>query len=353
MVVHHWDTLSEAQKLTQSVLIPGVIEESIYRNPPLALGMPVAWTPGQTIKYNRENATMVGQTAGIDIGDQLSWSSNITYDQKEVTLKRRYVQRIVDNFIPDVYGTINNYEAIVLQECKKGVYVDINDLIIYGDLTYSTSNKEFDGLHAWAAEQGTPATSGTGLNYDGESAGLNLSKMRAMIDTMKREVDALLFPFELARRLSASLQEVGGEATGIFTSRGQISQLSYGINDVGKRVAFWDGIPIVPTDYLVAEEDGTGTGSTTNARAKYSSDSTFSIFGIKFGNVYMGEPGLMYGFGATDMAGDMYRVDYFEKLEDYDASGIRVVSYGAVLLGSKYGLCRMFDVDDDDVIIST
>jgi len=312
--------------------------------------MPVAWTPGYTIKYNRENATMVGQTDGIDIGTQLSWSSNITYTQKEVTLKRRYVARILDNFIPDVYGTINNYEAIALQECKKGVFVDINDLVFYGDATFSAGNKEFDGMHAWAAEQAISTTGG--LNTDGADAGLNLNLFRTMLDTMKLGMDLIYMPFELIRRLSAAMQEVGGEATAIFTARGQMAQLSYGVNEIGKRLAYWDGIPLVPTDYLVGEESDTGDDG-TEARAKYSSDKTYSIFGIKFGNVYAGESGFMYGFGATDMAGDLYRLDLFDKLEDYDAAGIRIVSYGATLLGSKYGLCRMYDVDDDDVIISS
>ncbi|KKK78663.1 hypothetical protein LCGC14_2841320, partial [marine sediment metagenome] len=30
-----------------------------------------------------------------------------------------------------------------------------------------------------------------------------------------------------------------------------------------------------------------------------------------------------------------------------------VPCYGATILGSKYGLGRMFDVDDDDIIVST
>lgn len=349
-MIHHWNDISEVQKLTQSVLIPGVIEENLFRGPLLAQGMPVAWTPGKTIKFLRELTDLTDKVAGVDIGDQLTWTSDVTYTEKEVELKRRYIQRIIDNFIPDVFGTVNDYRAIALQECKKGVYVDLNDQLIYGDKTFSAGNKEFDGIHAWAAEQSTSTTSG--LNMDGEDAGLNLAKLRGMIDAMKAGMNFLYFPFVISRRLSAGLQEVGGEVNGVFTTRGQMAQLSYGINDVGKRAMFWDGIPIIPSDYLVAEESDTGDDG-TEARAKYSSDSTYSIFGIKMGNVYRGEMGLMYGFGATNMSGDMYKMVPFENLEDYDAEGIRLVSYGATLLGSKYGLCRMYDVDDDDIIIST
>jgi hypothetical protein len=125
-----------------------------------------------------------------------------------------------------------------------------------------------------------------------------------------------------------------------------------GINELGKRVMAYDSTPIVPTDYLVAEQSDTGDDG-TEARAKYVDDKTYSIFGIRFGNIYQGVPGFMYGFGDTAMAGQLYRTVLFEQLEDYDAKGIRFVSYGTTLMGSKFGACRMYDVDDDDLIIST
>ena len=357
MAINHWNNIGEADKLAQSFLIPGVIEENIYRNPIMGLNMPVAWTPGKTIKYNRELSELKDDVAVIDIGSQLSWSSSVTYTTKEVELKRRYIARILDAFILDVYGTVNDYEAIAMAETQKAMFVDLNEQIIYGDLTYNTG--EFDGIHAWAAEQsitsaGSSVAAGAGLNYDGNDTGLNLAKLRAMDTTMKAGIDVYLFPFQVADRLAAAyIDGLGGEVTGVFTSRGQLSYISIGVNELGKRVMSWNGTPIIPTDYLVPEESGTGTGSSSNARALYTTDSTFSIFGIKFGNVYQGNPGLMYGFGSTEMAGQLYKVELFDVLEDFDASGIRLVSYGATLLGSKYGLCRMFDVDDDDIIVST
>lgn len=350
--IHHWNSLEEAEKLTQTTLIPGVVEVDIRRNPILGLNMPVAWTPGKTIKWVKEdpNNNMVGQTAPVDIGGQLTWSSNVKYTVEEVTMTRRYVQRLLDNFIPDVYGTINNYEAIVMAEMQKGIFIDLNDLILYGDKDFNAG--EFDGIHAWAATQTVDA----GLNQDGNDTGLNLSKLRTMNTNMKLGVDVWYFPFPISDRLAlAYLDGLGGETTGALTARGQLSYVSMTINDLGKRVMAYDSVPIVPTDYLVAEESDTGRDGTT-ARGKNADaetpDSTFSIFGLKFGNIYQGNPGLMYGFGATDMAGQLYRTVLFETLEDYDAKGIRFVSYGTTLLGSKFGLCRMFDVDDDDLIIS-
>lgn len=353
MAIHHWDSISEVYKLAQSFLIPGVIEENIYRGPLLGQALPVAWTPGKTIKFNRELGEVKDDVATIDIGDQLSWSSNVTYQAVEVTLKRMYVARILDTFIADVYGTINDYEAQVLQEMKKGLYVTLNDKLIYGDLTYSGANGEFDGMHAWVEGTGSEAlvTSGTGVNYDGEGAGLNFVKLRTWVDSMKLGADLLYAPFEITRRLSAAVQEVGFNNTTSRTTSTVMAQIQYGMNDFGKRIMFWDGIPIVPSDYMVAEQENTGQGS--NARAKNTSgDKQYSIFAIKFGNVFNGEGGISYGFGATNMAGDLYKLVPFENLEDYDASGLRLVSYGAMLLGSKYGLGRMCDIEDVEVIVT-
>ena len=98
---------------------------------------------------------------------------------------------------------------------------------------------------------------------------------------------------------------------------------------------------------------GDGTGAGSNARAKYTSDKTYSVFNIKMGDVFNGEPGLCMGFGNTEMLGQFYRIDVFDKLENYDAGGIRLVSYIALLLGSKLCLGRVYDVDDVAVLGST
>lgn len=354
-MIHHWDSITEVQKLTESVLVPGVIEENIYRGPMLGQPMPVAWTPGQTQKYNRELSEPKDDVRRIDIGDQLSWSSSVTYTQVEVTLKRSYIQRVLDTFVADVYGTINDYRAQKLMECKKAVYVDLNEQIVYGDLTYgdSASGLEFDGMHAWVEGTGSDAlaTSGTNVNYDGEEAGLNFQKMRPWLSSMKLGVDILYMPFILSNRLSAAVMEAGFNNTTSRTTSTVLAQIQFGVNEMGKRVMFWDGIPIVPSDYMVAEQANTGQGSDARA-ARSSGDNQYSIFAVKFGNVYMGEGGFMYGFGATNMAGEMYKIVPFEKLENYDGEGLRLVSYGATLLGSKYGLGRMCDIEDVDVIFT-
>ncbi len=347
----HWNTLAQAQKLTQSLKIPGVFEEDIKRNNPLER-MPVAQAArsGLKIEWLRELTTTEAAVAEIDIGEQLSWSEDVTYEEKEMELKRTYIQRKLDHFVEGIYGTYNNYESRVLLESEKGLKRRIGARIIYADTTY-TSAKQFDGLHALAAEHGTPYTSGSTYdqkNIDMENAGLGLSLLRTLTDAMLLGIDELLMPFEIVRRLDAAYQERGFLGLASYPT---MAFLSIGYNDLGKRVLFWDGIPLIRTDYLVKEEDGTGTGGTSNARALYSGTAMYSIFAMKYGNVLNMEPGITYAYGGTEGLGDFYKLVRFPELEDYDAGGIRLVNYGALLLGSSHGLGRIFDIADLPVVV--
>jgi hypothetical protein len=225
-------------------------------------------------------------------------------------------------------------ECVAL-EAKKGMKRRLGDKLIYDDITYGGS-KQFDGLHALAALQ-----TGTDLDID-EGGALSMEHFRTVIDAMKYGVDIIYIPGCLHRRINAAYQELAFAGT---AGDHVMSQISFGYNEIGKRVAFFDGIPMVPTDFLVAENDGVGDGS--NLRAKWTSSTvTYSIFFVKFGDVFNSEPGLCFAFGDSEMGKELYKVELFDKLEDYDAKGFRFVTYSAPLLGSKLALGRIFDVQD-------
>ena len=347
----HWNTLAEAQKLTQSLLIPGVIEEDIKRGNPLER-VPVAQAAnsGKSITWLREATTLEDEVANITVGSQLSWSESMTYDTVETELKICYLQRKLDNFVASIYGNINNYEARVLLEMRKGILRSLGDKFIYSDTTYTSAN-DFDGLHALAYERGATPGTPSNMNVDMAEAGLSFATLRTVIDSMKHGVDEILMPFEIARRIDAVYQEKGLAGLATATA-GTMGMVSFGWNEAGKRQTFWDGIPIMRTDYLVAEEANTGTGADGAARAKNSSgDKQYSIFFIKYGQVMAGMPGLSFAFGGTSGVGDFYKLEYFPTLEDFDAKGVRMVTYSAPLLGSKMGLARVFDIEDVAVVV--
>ncbi len=346
----HWKTLAEAQKLTQSMKIPGVYEEDIKRNNPLER-LPVAQGSGTGLKIEwlREKTTTEDAVTETSIGTQLSWSDDVEYEEKETSLKTVYIQRKLDHFVKGIYGTYNNYEARLLLECEKGMKRKLGTRLVYGDTTYNDS-KQFDGIHALAAEHGTPYTAGSAYdpkNINGGNVGLSLYLLRVLEDAMILGIDEFWMPFEIVRWIDAAYQEKGFAGLQ-YNAAGALSFISLGFNDIGKRILFWNGTPIIRTDYLVAEESATGTGSSANARALYSTDKTYSIFAVKKGNGRLdgGNPGLTFIYGNTEGAGDLYKLVRFPELEDYDAGGLRLVSYDGLILPSTFGLGRIFDVDD-------
>ncbi len=328
----HWDSLAECQKLTQSMLIPGVIQETIKRASILEYA-PVAQAAnsGQSIKWLRENTTTEDDVANVTIGTQLSWTEGITYTERETELKISYLQRKLDKFVQTMYGNINNYQAIKLAEMQKGVLMDLGSKMIYDDITYGDS-KQVDGLHALAAEQ-----TGTSLDIDEGEGALSLNNVRVLLDAMQYGCDMLYMPFCLGRRIDASYQEAG------IASYVGMGQVSFGWTEAGKRITFFDSVPIVRTDYLVAEDANTGRGS--DARTT-DTGGFYSMFGIKFGQVMQQQPGLSVAFGGTSGFGQFFKVVVFDELEDYDAGGLRVVTYTAPLLGSTKCLARIHDITD-------
>ncbi|MDD4985598.1 MAG: hypothetical protein PHQ43_07400 [Dehalococcoidales bacterium] len=354
----HWKTLAEAQKLTQSMKIPGVFEEDVKRANPLdRISMAQAAGTGLKIEWLREKTTVEDAVVETDIGDQLTWSEDVEYDEKESTLRRVYVQRKLDHYVEGIYGTYNNYEARMLLECEKGLRRKIGDRLIYADTTYDGTPTRFDGYHALAAEHGTAyTTSALGndpKNIDQAHAGLSLHYLRVMVDSMLHGCDEILAPFEIIRWLDAAYQEKGFAGLA-YNVAGNLGFLTQGFNDIGKRVLFWDGIPITRTDYLVAEQVDTGTGASSDARAKYTSGTRYySIFGVKYGNGQLdgSNPGLVFAFGKTQGVGDLYKLVRFPELEDYDAGGIRLVTYGAPILPSTHCLARIWDIGDAAVTV--
>ncbi len=353
----HWKNLAEAQKLTQSLKIPGVFEEDIKRNNPIER-FPVGQAAGTGLKIEwlREKVVIEDDVVETEIGDQLLWTDDVEYEEKEMTLRRMYIQRKLDKYVQGIYGTFNNYEERVLLESEKGLKRKLGARAFYGDTTYGGTPAQFDGLHALAAEHGTPYTAGSAYdpkNIDGGEAGLSLGLLRVLVDEMKHGVDEILAPYEIIRRMDAAYQERGFTWAVSSDMTGNLAFLTMGYNDLGKRVLFWDGIPIVRTDYLVGEEANTGTGASSDKRGLYSSDKQYSLFGVKYGMMMDGEqnPGIQLAYGGTEGQGDLYKLVRFPELEDYDAGGIRLVTYGAILLGSSLCLGRIFDIEDVAITI--
>lgn len=327
----HWLNLAEAQKLTQSVLLAGVIDEAPKRGGLLEV-MPLRQSLGQSIQYNRSNARRSGRRAAV--GSQLTWTDNVTYTTIEVALKTFYDQTPLNKFVRDIYGTINNYEAQQLLELRTGIIETLEDSLVYDDVDYNSLH--IPGLHHWAVDN-----TGTDKDIDEGEGALAFQNWRTLTDAMLYGIDFFTMPFILSRYVDQFYQESGPAVSSLST----VGSFLWSPNERGVPIPWWNGIPIQRTDYLVGEQANTGVGS--DARAKNSSGGVqYSILAIKKGTPGMSvDPGMTIGFGGDERAaGEIFRSERFDKLEDFDAAGLRLVSYFTLMAGSVNSVGRIYDV---------
>jgi len=334
-IVGHWSTLAEAQKLVQSRLLAGVVQEVIEEGQLLPM-LPVFAINSKSILYNRE--TTPPSASFYDIHEQIPWTADVTEDQKEVTLKRIARQDILDSFMMDTYKDPNDYRTIILSQLRKGCMRTIEDKFIYGDIDNDAA--EFDGIgHLFEQDAVTGDTfAGTyPQQYDegGASAALALSHLRDLIDVVKPRPDILLMTRTMHNMLSAAAFEVGVNTN---VPGGIISMTK---SEFGYRVPYFDGVRIVVSDYMKDEDDNTGDASTSTVGC-------VSIFAIRFGQIMDG--GLCLAIGGRTGGPDLFNVVELEELENYDASGIRLTAYCALALGCSKALGRIHSINEDGAV---
>jgi hypothetical protein len=353
-VVGHWNNLDEAKKLTQSVLLQGVIETVINQGLILPM-MGVKMLKGKSLLYNREKDFTISEAADFySVHQQIPWQADQEYDQIEVELKRIARADQVDRFLSATYDNVNDYDALVVQEVVKKVMLFTEHRLIYGDTTY-TNSKEFDGLHA--LNQGLEAFTASGVEAEGKvnvdmgETALSLLAMRRLADACKidqrgRDNVAWIMPRQIARRIDSGYNEAAFVRSSVTVTT---AQSMIGAKEIGGRIMEFDGIPIIRNDVLTAEQANTGVG--TNARALYSSSTrNYSIFLVRFGNVE--DAGLEMLFGDAEAQGGQFtpfRHEQFDKLEGFDAGGHRLIGYMAPALGAAHSLGRIFDITDVEV----
>ena len=343
----HWDTLAEVLKLTLPTLIRGVVDEDVKRGNPVDI-LPFAQAnhTGELIRWLREETTAESDVANIGIGGQTVFTEGVTYAVKEATLRIKYIMRKLDKYVPSIHGTVNDYEETLAKEIMRGMTKNLGNDIVYDDFTYDGSSLQMDGLHATAA-----LNAGEAWDIDQGEAALSLENMRILSDELKHGYDFWLMPFRLARHIDRAYMEKG--LTGLKAdTAGTMGMIQWATNEAGGRTTFFDGKPIIRSDFMVAEQANTGVGS--DARAKYSSGTKqYSIFAILRGQSSLAEedPGLKVAFGKTMNDGDFWNMEFFDKLENYIGQAMRLASYTELVPGSKFCVGRIFDITDVAVLV--
>ena len=290
-------TLAEAAKLSNDVLLQGVIE-TIIKDSPVLQRLPFIEIVGNGLTYNRE---ATAPSAGFfDVGD--TWTeSTPTFTQQTVTLKIMGGDADIDNFLIATRSNVQDLEAAVVELKAKAVRTLFEDTFITGDETLNP--KEFDGL-----DELTDPSQELTMGVNGGS--LTLDKLDELIDTILGGKPDLLLMSRRSRRILNKLARSAG------------SFLETDRDEFGQMLQFYDGIPIGVSDYI---SDTQTVGTSTDCSTIYAFQT--------------GEGALV---GLTAPGG--LRVERVGSLETKDATRTRIKWYTSLALFNTVKLANLIGV---------
>ena len=338
-IVGHFDSLAEAQKLVQSELLAGVVQE-VFEEGQLLQKLPVTVIDSKSLLYNREST--LPTAAFYDIHEQIPWMSDVNFTQKEIALKISARQDVLDKFMLKTYKNPNDYRTVVLSTLRKGVMRTIEDKLIYGNV--DTDSAEFDGVgHLLPADiaGGEAWATANPQAYDmgGASAPVTMKVLRELIDAVRPKPSFLLMTRTMRNTLSATAFEKGL----VLANTNPLRVVTGGTDTFGARVDYFDGIPIIISDYLLDETDNTVNKDTGN------DSGISSIWAIRVGSIIDG--GLSLVTGGETGGVEFFSMVELDTLEDYDAGGIRLVAYCALAQGSSKATAVIHSIDEDGTIV--
>ena len=303
-------TLAEASKLSNDILLQGVVE-TIVKDSPILQRLPFIEIVGNGLTYNQEKT--LPSVDFYDVGD--TWAeSTPTFEQKTANLKIMGGDADVDNFLKTTRSNIQDLEAAVVELKAKAVKDKFEETFIYGDITVNA--KQFDGLRKLI----DTATAGDQVIAMGDTgATLTLAKLDELIDALKGgKPDMLLMSRRSRRKINALVRASGAM---IDSDRDQW----------GNFVQLWDGIPIGVNDWLLdthTVSGGVETGTT-------GSDCS-AIYAIQFGE---------WSLCGLTSPGHL-TVEPIGSMESKDATRTRVKWYVSLALFSSVKAAALIGVKD-------
>ena len=293
-------TLSESAKLSNDVLVAGVIETIIQESPVLQR-LPFIEVVGNSLTYNRENRAPAA--AFYAVGD--TWTeSTPTFTQVAATLKILGGDADIDNFLKATRSNIQDLEAAVVQLKAKALQSKFEDTFVNGDR--DTDYNAFDGIDKLS-------TSAQTVSMGTNGATLTLDKLDEAIDKVKAGKPHLLLMSRRSRRKLTSLSRASGSGL-VVSDR----------NEFGQMVEYYDGIPVGVNDH-VADDKTVGTSSDCS-----------TIYALQLGE------GAVAGLTAPGGLA----VERVGSLETKDATRIRVKWYVALAVFNALKLARLTGVRD-------
>jgi hypothetical protein len=290
-------TLAEAAKLSNDVLLTGVIE-TIIKDSPVLQRLPFIEITGNGLTYNREATNPAASF--FDVGD--TWTeATPTFTQQTATLKIMGGDADIDNFLIATRSNLQDLEAAVIQLKAKAVHQLFEQTFLTGDA--SANPRAFDGL-----DRLVDAAQSTSMGANGGA--LTLDKLDELIDLVKGGKPDMLLMSRRSRRLLNKLARNSG------------SLLETDRDEFGMMLTFYDGIAIGVSDYI-SDAQTVGTSSDCS-----------TIYGLQ-----LGEGALA---GLTSPGG--LQVERVGSLETKDATRTRIKWYASLALFNAVKLARLIGV---------
>ena len=303
-------TLVEASKLSNDVLLQGVVE-TIVKESPLLQSLPFIEIVGNGLTYNQEKT--LPDIDFYDVGD--TWAeSTPAFEQKTANLKIMGGDADVDNFLKTTRSNIQDLEAAIVELKAKALKDKLEETFIYGDAT--ANPKQFDGLRKLID---TTTASDQVVAAGASGATLTLSMLDELIDAVKGGKPNMLLMSRRSRRKINALVRAAG------------SMMENDRDKWGNFVQFWNGIPIGVNDWILDTHVVSGGVET----ATTGGDSS-TIYAVQFGE------GALCGLTAPGYL----TIEPVGSLETKDASRTRIKWYAALALFSSIKATALIGVQD-------
>jgi len=303
-------TLAEASKLSNDMLLQGVVE-TIVKDSPILQNLPFIEIVGNGLTYNQENT--LPSIDFYDVGD--TWAeSTPTFEQITANLKIMGGDADVDNFLKTTRSNVQDLEAAIIELKAKALKQKLEETFIYGD---SAANaKQFDGLRILID---TTTASDQVIAMGATGATLTLDKLDELIDAVKGGKPDMLLMSRRSRRKINTLVRAGGGM--MDTDR----------DSWGNFIQLWDGIPIGVNDWILDTHVVTDSLETATTGGDCS-----TIYAVQFGE------GALCGLTSPGFL----QVEPIGSLENKDASRTRVKWYCSLALFSSVKAAALIGVQD-------
>lgn len=258
-------TLAEAAKLSQDDLQRGVLETFVQESPVLDR-IPFLTIQGNAYAYNEESTLPGVQFRSVN---EAYSESTGTVNPKSEKLVIMGGDADVDRFIVQTRGNLNDQRALQTRMKVKAASYFFQDKFINGDTAVDT--KGFDGLkkRLTGAQVISAGTNGIPIVGNGTTDPHvfmdKLDELVAAVPGLNGSNGALYTNSKVIAKLKSAARRIGGY---------EMVQEAF----TGKRVATWNGIPLLDIGQTSA-----GADIIPQTETQGSSSVAASIYAVKFG----------------------------------------------------------------------